>query len=242
MTIDYTYEVPGYYELIIPQGVQIMIVKCWGAGGCGGGRGNNGDGGGGGGGAYGISTQVQGSLIGKSGSVLLSDLFGSVLYIAVGAGGISGSGKVDGETSSVTSVGGLFCNGEGGTGCPANTATGQAGSTKWNGDNGYYGGDGVTGSGGIGGGGGGGEGAGTTSNGNNGIGRAGGTGTDGGNGGDGKQNTSNGVGSPGFMAGGGGGGCHTTGTIFAGGSGGDGRVIITFVISNAVLNEMDEFF
>lgn len=243
MVTGYTYAVPGVYYLTIPQGVQIMVIQCWGAGGCGGGRNSAGYGGGGGGGSYAIGTQVIGQLIGKSGSVLLSDLYGSVLTIDVGAGGVSGSGTIDGGRSRVVSDGGVAVGGYGGVGCPANTATGQLGSTTWVGDNGYNGGNGATGSGVIGGGGGGGEGAGTTVNGNSSTTRAGGTGTDGGDGGAGKQNTTQGAGSPGSMAGGGGGGCWTnTTTATAGGRGADGRIVITFTINNALLSGGDEFF
>jgi len=222
---DYTltYPTPGNYTFTVPNGTVSITIECWGAGGCGAARTTNGYGAGGGGGAY---SKTVGILP-----------IGMTLNVTVGIGGTTTAGNpstVDFEKTTV------YCQAQGGNGVAANgtvgaiggQASGGIGQTK------YSGGSGANVSALSGGGG---EGAATTSNGNGALGRNGGTGTDGGDGGAGKY-INQGVGGNGFQTGGGGGGAYRTSQSYLGGAGGDGKIVITYTVENAVLNCIDEFF
>ncbi|MCK9446519.1 hypothetical protein M0Q50_06570 [bacterium] len=221
---DYTfiYNTPGDYTLTIPNGAILVIAECYGGGGCGASRTTNGYGAGGGGGAY---SKTEGILP-----------MGITLNIRVGDGGITTSGNSSLVFFEKTDImcqavggGGVAVNGNiGGAGGAASSGIGQV---KYSGGNGANVGT-LSG--------GGGESAGTRADGNPAIGRIGGTGTDGGDGGDGAYRIQ-GPGNNGFQPGGGGGGAYRTSQSYLGGAGGNGKIIITITIKNAVLNCIDEF-
>jgi hypothetical protein len=206
----------------VPAGVTLVTVQVWGAGGGGGGGstagapGGNKDGGGGGGGG-GYSTSVD-----------IAVVPGTNIPYSVGAAGAGGTAGNDGSDGGNSSILGVSANG------------GKGGEAYANGRGGGNGGNGSTSNGGDGGdgdnadgAGGGGEAACTTGNGNDGIdGDAGGgsegdggSGCDGADGGDGNQGNS-GAGVAGSNGSGGGGGTR----VSAGGNGGTGVIILTWVV------------
>jgi predicted CxxxxCH...CXXCH cytochrome family protein len=203
-----TYTTTGSWEA--PVGVTSVTVECWGAGGNGGGGGNNRGGGGGGGGAYSYKTNIP---------VVAGNFY------TVNVGLVSGD-RDSWFNSSLTILakGGL-------DGVVAATGIGGAGGQEADciGDYSYSGGTGGNGdqlstaSGG-----GGGSSAGTSAAGNPGVATVGGTApTGGGNGGDGGTDAN---GNPGSAPGGGGGaGGDKTRT---GASGANGKVNITYTVSN----------
>ncbi|MFP4468599.1 MAG: DUF2341 domain-containing protein [Bacteroidales bacterium] len=186
----------------VPDGVTEITVHAWGAGG---GGGTN-EGGGGGGGAF--AKQTLGGLTS-----------GTSYNVTVGNGGNAGT---DGGDSYFDNTGVLRADGGSGGGNPGGGAGGQGGT----GEQTYSGGNGADGvDGGPGGrrGGGGGGSATETGSGSSGSGASGGSGQ--GAGGDGGTNDS--AAQDGESPGGGGGGGYTNET---GGSGANGRVVVTWDI------------
>ena len=218
----------GSYQITIPCDVTSITVECWGAGGGGGGASANPSGGGGGaGGAY--SREI------------LTVVPGSTILMYVGAGGIggvanAGNGAKGEDTyfntpSIVKAVGG-----EGGKGnSTANSsAIGGIAATSGNvGNSIFYGGNGGTGINGTSAGGGGGSAGSSNPGGNGGVTTAGIGGLIGGGAG-GAGGLSTGTGGAGnpppvnTNGGGGGGGRKGNTTNRKGGSGADGKIVITF--------------
>jgi hypothetical protein len=221
------YDTPDSYTFTVPANVTSLQIECWGGGGRGASRtsGNTG-GGGGGGGAYAITNALPVTP-------------GDFIYITVGAG------------STTTSAGGASFARKNVTGSPANANEGARANGGASVGNVNPGGNGATagigdvirsggsgGAGNTGGSGGGGSSAGTLSNGNNGGANGGAGGAQpigGGAGGDG-QTSSDHDGNPGIAPGGGGGGSKRSSGSRVGGKGGDGQVIITWVVSAGTPN------
>ncbi|MBL7940962.1 MAG: PKD domain-containing protein [Flavobacteriales bacterium] len=203
-----TYTTSGTY--VVPAGVTQITVECWGGGGRGGSRTDAGPGGGGGGGAYARS--------------VLTVTPSTTYTVTVGAGSSSTAAGGDsrfhtGATNHVLA--------KGGNSAPNNsTAPGTGGASgSCIGTFVFSGGNGATGN--VNGGGGGSS-AGTANNGAVGAVSNGGTApAGGGNGGNGR-NGSNDDGFSGAAPGGGGGGCRANVTDRIGGTGGNGRVIVSF--------------
>jgi hypothetical protein len=205
-----------------PSGVTSAIVECWGGGGAGGGTSAsiNTYSGGGGGGAYTINNAL---------TVTSTKTY----TINTGAGAIGGFGNggngtassfLDGATTLVTAA-----FGRGGTKVDGGFGIGGAGGVGT-----FNGGTGASGAGTSSGAGGGG--AGSTASGNNGSGITGGNGgaPDGGRGGNGSNASANGANANTY--GGGGGGARRGNVVsnFAGGSGANGAVRITYADCGSV--------
>lgn len=199
---------------LVPAGVTIISVQCWGAGGGGSScTSNNRQGGGGGGGAY-ASSQI-------------SVTPGTTYNISVGAGGAANS---NGGNSTFNGLSVVAAGGSGGT---SNSSTAGLGGTVANstGTVMFAGGNGANGNASPYSGGGGGV-AGSSGSGGNASGATGGTGTPtivspGGNGGAGVTVQNNG--NPGINYGGGGSGAIRTSNSKVGGVGAGGYVSITVV-------------
>jgi len=230
-----TFNSSGTY--IIPAGVTSIVVECWGAGGAGGGNANNLNDGGAGGGAGGAYA-----------AKIITVVPLTTYTVNVGTGGIGGltTGPAGGA-SWFSTAGTVYAEGgAGGAASNAGTAAGGTGSSaSCIGTIVYPGGNGATGivnsRGGAGGGG-----AGSSGAGGNASGVTGGTGTTigGGNGGAGRTTENNGL--SGSSAGGGGGGAYIPdNSDHAGGSGGNGRVVITlpyFSYGNADPNNVNSWW
>jgi len=184
----------------VPDGVTSIKVEVWGAGGGGGGSSTSNKGGsGGGGGAYCVNTSTVTP--------------GQAINYTVGTGGAGGNvgTGTSGGSSSVSSTGGFTTlTANGGTGGRGNSGTAGTGGSASGGSVNTSGGSGTTG------------------------GSSGGNGGNGAQGGAGGIGNTNGQGGDGNMPGGGGGGGEAAtywwGTnSYAGGSGGDGQVIITYL-------------
>ena len=210
-----TYSTAGTFTWTAPAGVTSVTVQVWGGGGRGGSiSGGYGEatGGGGGGGAYSSKTNIAVTP-------------GNGYTVVVGAGSNSTSAGGNSyfiNTSTVLARGGNSATSSTGASGGA-TATG-VGDTK------YSGGGGASGSGGGNRGGGGGSSAGTAANGATATNATGATApSGGGNGGDAKSNPS-GDGTDGSTPGGAGGGAYRSGgsSSYTGGSGADGKVVITY--------------
>ena len=205
-------------------------IECWGGGGGGGGASNaSGDatGGGGGGGAY---SKLTYSINAGDNVVISIGAGGASGNSSGGNGGTGGTSSVTVPLGSVSALGGF--GGAGSTCCAGAAGAGGNGGTGFL----YKGGNGASGliaSTNKGGGGGGSAGIG--SNGNNaGAQPAGGTavagGVAGGNGGNPGCSTCDAVGGSGNLYGGGGGGASVYGNCcYAGGAGGQGKVILTWI-------------
>jgi hypothetical protein len=210
-----TYNSTGTF--VWPSGVTSITVEVWGAGGAGGNSTANGiRAAGGGGGGYSKKVITEGS--------------GSYT-VTVGVGGSNGA---DGGVSWFGASTTVLANG--GKGVAANGLAGGDGAGVGAGDLTFTGGSGAGGANGSGTAGGGGSSAGTGANGVNGgspFNYSGGVApTGGGDGGNGAATASNAGGSPsiGSLPGGGGGGAWRQGTSQNGGSGANGKVVITYLI------------
>jgi hypothetical protein len=193
----------------VPPGVTSIQVEMWGGGGAGGGALNNNTaygGGGGGGGAYTTTT--------------LSGLIpGNTIAFSVGTGG-TGTAGANGNSGNATSFTGATTAAGGSGGVAAATSTGGAGGTGA-----YSGGAGAAGTTTYGGGGG--SGAGTNVVGNSASGATGGAAVAGGGAGATGIGTSGQNGTAGSIPGGGGAGAFEHGTTArAGGTGGNGQIVI----------------
>lgn len=209
---EFIYTDPGDYTLTIPSGSDNLVIECWGAGGNGGNSSRQYCGGGGGG-AY--------------SKVTIATPTAGTLDITVG----QGSKSLNNGDSSVEQSATVLCLAQGGSAVPSNTVSGAAGgsSSIGVGDVKYSGGNGANGQSATFYAGGGGEGACTTLNGNNGVANTGqgGSGCDGGDGGNGGYGDADG--SSGNSPGGGGGGSIKGGsTARYGGTGGNGKVRVTY--------------
>ncbi|ERM83492.1 hypothetical protein P872_00220 [Rhodonellum psychrophilum GCM71 = DSM 17998] len=197
----------------VPLGVTQIIVETWGGGGRGATRTTSGRGGGGGGGGYSRS--------------ILTVSTGQNYNYTVGAGGnnsvINGGNTIFGSNIVVAN---------GGSGATNNSETRGVGGVLGIGDVRYVGGNGATAT--TSGSGGGGSSASSTANGSIGAVTNGGTITGGGNGGDGTN--SNSPGENGQIFGGGGGGARNNGSSQNGGTGGDGRIKITYTLTAGVVS------
>jgi gliding motility-associated-like protein len=216
-----TFSTAGTTTWTCPSGVTTVTVQCWGGGGGGGGvaTASNTASGGGAGGSYTSNT--------------VTVVPGTTYSVTVGAGGTGGTtagtnGNAGGSSSfNVTSI--VAVGGPGGTGGTAagsyaggvGTATGNTAGTNFAGGNGAAGASTTIG-------GGGGGAAGSTTVGGNAVGSTAGTGgaTGGGNGATGVNNATGGTGT---IPGGGGSGTRRTNTSRAGGAGGAGSVVVTYV-------------
>lgn len=219
------YNTAGAYTFQIPAGVTQITVETWGAGGRGAqvsGAGTTLGGGGGGGGAYSRS--------------ILTVIPGNTYYITVGAGSSTTTAGEDSwfaPNNNVTNAvilakGGSSAANNSGLAAPGGLATSGIGAIKFNG------GSGAAGSGTSYSGGGGASGA-STGVGNSGNANLGGTTSAGGAGGNGS--TSQGAGSSGNIPGGGGGGALKTAngnSTQNGGSGGSGKVLISYFTLSGV--------
>jgi len=216
-----TYSTSGSGTWLAPAGVSSVTAECWGGGGAGGGAtGNPSSGGGGGGGSY-----------VKTSSISITP--GPSYNYSVGAGGtgttLSGSSGGDSWFISTSTL--LAKGGRGGTYANADNMTAASASALTTGNIGttsYYGGGGGTGgaSGGTSAGGGGS--AGTSSNGNNASGSTGGIAVAGGGAGANGTNLSANGGSANVVGGGGGGARATSATDKSGGSGGAGKILLSY--------------
>ena len=238
---------PTTGNFTVPSGVSSITIECWGGGGGGGGSfGSNSNttgsaGGGGGGGAYSKKT--------------ISVLAGQIYTITIGAGGTAGAAGANaggtGGSTIVTGTGGTVTasGGAGGSGAPINTgaAAGVGGAIGTGYDAVYKGGngsagasDGVNETGGGGGGGAGNANAGGNASTSVDVASTGGTG------GTGSPNTapyigatgagstatsSNSTGTDGSAPGGGASGGASYKTSKAGGTGGQGQVVITYTLT-----------
>jgi uncharacterized protein YjdB len=211
-----TYTIPGTYTFTIPEGVTSITVQTWGGGGRGGSRTSSTDGtGGGGGGAFSQHT--------------FAVIPGDSYVVVVGSGSSSNTTPGGDSWVSLTNISAASVLAKGGNSAASNSTIGATGGSAASGIGSikYSGGNGAnrvssTSSGG------GGSSAGTGANGNNASGTtAGSAPTGGGNGGAGR--TSVGSGNAGQYPGGGGGGAvrGSSGSP-SGGTGGHGRVIISY--------------
>ncbi len=211
-----TYTIPGSYTFTVPEGVTSITVQTWGGGGRGGSRTTSTDGtGGGGGGAFSQHT--------------FSVIPGNSYVVFVGSGSASNTAPGEDSWVSLTNVSGASVLAKGGNSVASNSNTGATGGSAASGIGSikYSGGNGAnrvssTSSGG------GGSSAGTGANGNNASGTTAGSAPSGGGSG-GAGRTSVGSGNAGLFPGGGGGGAvrGSTGSP-SGGTGGHGRVIISY--------------
>lgn len=210
--VSETYDTPGSYTFVVPDGVTEITVQAWGGGGKGGSASsNNKQCGGGGGGAYSSS--------------VLDVIPGSIHTVTIGAGSSTiapGQESWFSSSNTVMAKGGRSVsndNSSGGTGGLANDGYGQI---KYNGGNGADGSDGGSRYGG-----GGGSSAGSSANGSAGSGQTGGSApTDGGDGGNGGRDSK---GLSGIFPGGGGGGAESQSIgALSGGAGANGQIIITY--------------
>ncbi|MDD2735492.1 MAG: CxxxxCH/CxxCH domain-containing protein [Desulfuromonadaceae bacterium] len=213
-----TYSTAGTFTWVAPAGVTSVTVQAWGGGG-GGGRGgstNNTRGGGGAGGQFASST--------------VTVVPGNSYAIVVGSGGAGGTtsntAAASGGSSTFASTvvvarggaGGVGTNGAGGVG----SVTGGVGTILFAGGSGSAGANTTGGAGG--------GGAGSTGSGGSASGSSAGVGTSvgGGNGAAGLPASPQAVGLSGVSAGGGGGGGFRISTSRNGGTGAEGKVIITY--------------
>ncbi|RZJ32926.1 MAG: choice-of-anchor D domain-containing protein, partial [Flavobacterium sp.] len=193
---------------VVPAGVTTLTVEAWGGGGKGGTRTTNGNSGGGGGGGYARK--------------LVSVTPGASYTVNVGTG--STTPGTPGNGSWFNTSGTVFA--AGGNSPATDNASGATGGSASIGDITVNGGNGAAGASGFGGGGGSGVGTGLTAT--NGSGFNGGTIAGGGSGGAGRSGTT-GIGAVGVQPGGGGGGAfknNSDGLTYAGGNGGNGRVVL----------------
>lgn len=192
---------------LVPAGVTVVNVQCWGAGG--GGSTTTSVGGGGGGGAF------------ASGAVPVEP--GSTYNIVIGSRGSSGinGGNTSFNSTSVVAAGGMSAGTNLSAGGAGGSVAASIGTIR------YAGGNGAAGSGSVAGGGGGG--AGSTGTGNNASTyiRGAAKTVNGGAGGNGRRQT-RGNGSAGANYGGGGGGAYGNGTSATGGLGGRGLAIVSW--------------
>lgn len=224
-----TYNTPGTITWTCPANVTQVVVECWGGGGGGGNSANyiiNG-GSGGGGGAYAKKT--------------FSVVAGNVYYLTVGTGGagapassstaaLSGGDSWFNNVNSVPNSNAAVLAEGGGRGLNNSTAVPNNGGSSLNsfGDIDYNGGNGYQAS--STGGGGGGASASSIANGVSAINFNGAiANADGGNGGNGSTSSSV-NGAPGSLPGGGGGGSDDWASR-SGGTGGNGKVVITYFIN-----------
>jgi hypothetical protein len=237
-----TQTTPGTYSYTVPEGVTSIKLEAWGAGGAGGSAQTATSnisirGGGGAGGSYATTTiavtpgDIINYTVGTGGTGASS---GFVNATASGTGGFSSATlnstvvvKAQGGPGGLSATGTLTVNNAGGTAYSAGN-TGNIGSSIWGGN----GGNAINGT--SGGSGGGGGSAGTASNGNNGT-ILGGVAVFGGGAGGNGSNANNAAtpGTAGGSPGGGGAGALIRGTStgFAlGGSGGAGKVVISYPI------------
>ncbi|HBL00218.1 TPA: hypothetical protein DDZ02_00240 [candidate division WWE3 bacterium] len=221
-----------------PSGVQSVQVEAWGAGGGGGGQNATSDGGGGGGGGAYVKKNAQAVTPGSPHTLVVG---------AGGSGGTSGAGQSGGHTyfintSSVMAMGGL--PGSNSTGTPpagglGGAASSSVGDVKFNGGQGEIGRNHNTGTGGYGG-----SSAGTASDGYSGPQTwdtatypTASTPAGAGHGGDGGGAGANGS-APASGNGGGGGGSGD-GTAKTGGSGADGKLVLTWTINATIILQED---
>jgi hypothetical protein len=214
----------GNFTWICPPGVTSVTVECWGAGGRGGTRISNGSGGGGGGGAYSRSVIA----VTPGVTYLLTAGAGSTLTTAGGDSYFGNTVAGNSSGSLVLAKGGNSAADNSTTGATGGDAGSGIGIVKFSGGSGWT----TTTTGG----GGGGSSAGTGSNGTNATSTSGETApTGGGNGGNGRT-SSQGNGVAGTAPGGGGGGGYRTSfSTRTGGTGGVGRVSITYTCSSAAI-------
>jgi hypothetical protein len=211
-----TYTIPGTYTFTIPEGVTSITVQTWGGGGRGGSRTTSTDGtGGGGGGAFSQHT--------------FAVIPGDSYVVVVGSGSSSNTAPGGDSWVSLTNVSAASVLAKGGNSAASNSTIGATGGSAASGIGSikYSGGNGAnrvssTSSGG------GGSSAGTGANGNNASGTTAGS-APGGGGNGGAGRTSVGSGNAGQYPGGGGGGAvrGSSGSP-SGGTGGHGRVIISY--------------
>jgi len=206
--VTQTYNASGTF--LVPAGVSQVTVECWGGGGRGGTRTNNGRGGGGGGGAYVRST--------------IPVIEGNTYTVTVGLGSTDASAGDDswfGTATTVMAKGGSSCGNNNTNGASGGSASASIGTVK------FSGGDGANAPANTGGGGG--SSAGTAAAGNDGSGQSGGVAPSGGGNGGGGGNGAFDAGDGGVAPGGGGGGGERTCCFTAnGGSGANGRVVLTY--------------
>jgi hypothetical protein len=206
------YNTPGNNTFFVPAGVNSIVVEVWGAGAGGGGRTSDGSGGGGGGGAYSRSE--------------INVVPGTVYTVSVGAGGLSNANGEDSWIALSEAIANKVVLAKGGLSPGNNNATGGLGGSSAIGIGTFRfsGGNGANAAANFGGGGG--SSAGIGIDGNNASGRDGGAEpTGGGPGGDGANGNNNGN-PPSASPGGGGGGAR--GTTQNGGTGSNGRVMISY--------------
>ncbi|HVM73151.1 MAG TPA: sortase [Anaerolineales bacterium] len=203
------------YTWTAPAHVTYVTVEAWGGGGKGANLTAAGNGGGGGGGGYSRKANIP-------------VWPGTTYQVVVGAGStIAGVAGGDSYFNNVTTV-----LAKGGSSATSNSATGASGgaASAGVGDVTYSGGTGANGAGNYGGGGG--SSGGTGMNGFGGSASNGGTVSGGGSGGAGAL-ASQGNGTAGSVPGGGGGGAYQTAAgSTQGGNGADGKVLITYVVTN----------
>ena len=201
-------------SFIVPAGVNFLSVEAWGAGGRGGSLSNQGAGGGGGGGAYSLKT--------------IAVIPGNSYTVHVGQGSntsLPGGDSWFDNSSIILAKGGNSVTDNDLNGAIGGQSTSCIGDIVFNGGNGANGSYAVTQYGG-----GGGSSAGISQHGNNASGFPGAIApSQGGNGGNGQPSTQ-GNGSAASAVGGGGGGALVTGAGSAsGGSGADGKIVISWI-------------
>lgn len=217
VTFSEVYNTPGTASWICPPRVYTVEVQCYGGGGKAGNRTTNSGSGGGGGGAY------------ASGSV--SVVPGTSYTYVVGAGSIvsdvSGGYSYFNTTSTVLAMGGASSANNSGVGAAGGHASQSVGTFRYSGGRGSN----ASSPTGVAFAGGGGEAASFGEFGVSSTGFAGGSGSAGGNGGNGKVSPQ-GNGSSGSAPGGGGGGAlRTSSGTRLGGPGANGRVILTYTVT-----------
>ncbi len=216
-----TYTTAGSGTWLAPAGVSSVTAECWGGGGAGGGAtGNPASGGGGGGGSY-----------VKTSSISITSGLSYNYSVGAGGTGSTSSGSSGGDSWFISTSTLLAKGGRGGTYANADNMTAASATALTTGNIGtisYYGGGGGTGgaSGGTSAGGGGS--AGTSSNGNYASGSTGGIAVAGGGAGANGTNLSANGGSAIAVGGGGGGARATSATDKSGGSGGTGKILLSY--------------
>ena len=218
------YDVPSSQNFVVPANVYSITVQCWGGGA---GGINTNTGGGGGGGAYttGVLAVTPGQFIwvqvGPGGG---ANSAGQNSYVStiIANGGNAGSGRNGGDGGAASAItGGVTASFSGGNG--GNGRSNQNGSNNQAGGGGggsaFFDGDGNDGS---------------NGGSSNSTATAGGTGT--GAGGVGAAADGNPGSANGGFPGGGGGGRGEGGSVTAAHNGANGRVIITWIVSNPEIN------
>ncbi|WP_372753375.1 LamG-like jellyroll fold domain-containing protein [Mariniflexile sp.] len=210
------YTTAGTNSFTVPAGVNKITVQAWGGGGNGSTvTSNNRRGGGGGGGAFSSST--------------LNVTPGTTYTLVVGTGGASSATLRSSSfnTNWVVAAGGTNASSNSTTGANGGTAAASIGTIKWNGGTGANGAGTNSG--------GGGGGAGSTENGGNASGTSGGAGgnSNGGTGGEGVGENTHGNSGNNYGAGGSGGN-KTNGSNRNGGSGANGRIVISWELESEI--------